>query len=104
MTTTCERLSPSGLSRTGFISTLGAVMAAAACTAWERPISPPSGVAYEFRDMFCALNGATSRPSCANMRQSAAASTDLPAWDEVPWTMMTPASPRLLVKEHSSGA
>ena len=41
--------------------------------------------------MFCALNGATRRPSWAKMRQSAVAITDLPAWEEVPCTMMTRA-------------
>src|SRR3990172_8874716 len=39
--------------------------------------------------MFCALKGATCRPSCTNIRQRAAARTDLPTWDIVPCTMMT---------------
>ena len=38
----------------------GSVRAACACTIWARPISSPVAVTPEFRDMFCALNGATS--------------------------------------------
>ena len=38
--------------------------------------------------MFCALNGATSIPSWANMRHKAAAITLLPTDDPVPWTMI----------------
>ena len=43
--TTWLRPPASGLSRMGFISTVGATPAAAAWTACERPISRPSGVA-----------------------------------------------------------
>ena len=59
MSTTWERESASGLSRMGFMSTWGGTPAAAACTAWARPISRPSGVAKELRAMFWALKGAT---------------------------------------------
>ncbi|MBF8299375.1 MAG: hypothetical protein HW397_424 [Dehalococcoidia bacterium] len=64
-------------------------MAAAACTAWALPISPPSMVAKEFNDMFWALNGATLSPRLAKIRQRAVVKTDLPALDMVPWTIST---------------
>ena len=35
---------------------------ARACSAWARPISPPSAVTAALFDMFCGLNGATRRP------------------------------------------
>jgi hypothetical protein len=60
---------------------------AAAWNAWDLPISPPSSATAEFKDMFCALNGATRRPVRANQRQSAVVITLLPAWDAVPWTI-----------------
>ncbi len=41
--------------------------------------------------MFCALNGATRRPRRAATRHSAAASTDLPACEAVPWNITTRA-------------
>ena len=37
--------------------------------------------------MFCALNGATRRPSCLKMRQSAATRVDFPTPLAVPWIM-----------------
>ena len=41
-----------------YVSVWHGMPAASACTACARPISNPSGVAYELSDMFCALNGA----------------------------------------------
>ena len=73
-TTTCERSSPSGFRRIGFMSTVGSTPAASAWAAWARPISRPSGVTAAFRDMFCALNGATRYPRRAKIRHSAAVS------------------------------
>ncbi len=49
-------------SRTGFICTLGGTLAALACTAWARPISPPSGVTAALFDIFCGFNGHTATP------------------------------------------
>ena len=59
ITTTWERLSASGFSRMGFMSTVGSMPAASAWTAWARPISSPSAVTAAFRAMFWALKGAT---------------------------------------------
>ena len=81
---TCERRSLVGLSSTGFMRTLGSMPAACACVTCARPISRPSRVAYEFSAMFCALNGATLKPSCFIMRSSAAHSTLLPTDEPVP--------------------
>ena len=39
---------------------VGSTPATCACIAVDRPISAPSGITKEFRDMFCALNDATS--------------------------------------------
>src|SRR5438874_2251293 len=55
-------MSVSGLSRTGFMCTLGATPAARACTACARPISPPPATTAALFDMFCGLNGRTARP------------------------------------------
>ena len=57
-TITCEPVSDEGLISTGFISAR-AVAARLGLQSLARPISRPSGVAAEFSDMFCALNGAT---------------------------------------------
>jgi hypothetical protein len=54
MTISCDRKFTSGFSSTGFMSAVGRTPAASACTVWDRPISAPSGVTLEFRDMFCA--------------------------------------------------
>ena len=43
----------------------------------------------EFSAMFCALNGATRKPSCLKMRHSAATSKLLPTDDIVPWIIRT---------------
>ena len=64
--------------------------AAAACIAWARPISAPSGATIELLDMFCALNGATRTPRRASQRQIPAVMTDLPASDVVPATSSEP--------------
>src|SRR5205823_875128 len=71
-------------SRTGFISTVGAIPAAAACAAWARLISPPATVTKALLDIFCALKGATRTPRRAKIRQSAAQSRLLPTEDPVP--------------------
>ena len=51
-----------GFSSTGFMCTLSGTRAARACSAWARPISPPSAVTAALFDMFCGLNGRTRRP------------------------------------------
>ena len=61
-TTTCEPISLWGFSSTGFMCTLGGTRAARACSAWARPISPPSAVTAALFDMFCGLNGRTLSP------------------------------------------
>ena len=72
----------------GFISTTGSRPAAIACIAWAIPISPPSRVTYEFRLMFCDLNGAWEIPRLRRLRQSAVTTVLFPTWDAVPRTMM----------------
>src|SRR5688572_7082616 len=84
---TCEPTSEVGLSKMGFMSTCGSTPADCACIAWARPISWPSRVANELSAIFWALNGATSKPSCLKIRHSAAAVSDLPAWEAVPRTI-----------------
>src|SRR5256885_1136795 len=69
------------------MSTCGATRAASACIACALPISWPSRVANELSAMFCALKGATSKPSCRMMRQSAPTVSDLPASEAVPNTI-----------------
>ena len=88
---TCMRPFPEGFSKMGFISAWGATPAARACTAWARPISAPSGVTQELLDMFWDLKGATFSPRRDRLRHRAAATVLLPAWDEVPSTMMARA-------------
>ena len=66
--------------------TLGATRAARACSAWARPISPPSAVTAALFDMFCGLNGRTVRPRrVKSARQARATSSDLPTSEPVPW-------------------
>ena len=55
-------VSLSGFSRTGFMSTCGAMRAARACSACARPISPLAVAAALF-DMFCGLNGRDLQPA-----------------------------------------
>ena len=64
--------------------TLGGTRAARACSAWARPISPPSAVTAALFDMFCGLNGRTARPRCAKARASPATISDLPTSEPVP--------------------
>src|SRR5690349_769076 len=84
----CAPVSVSGFSSTGFMCTLGGSLAALACTAWARPISPPSAATAALFDMFCGLNGATLRPRRTSARHSPATMTDLPTWLPVPWIMI----------------
>src|SRR5690349_25076295 len=77
-----------GFSSTGFMCTLGATPQARACSAWARPISPPSAVTAALLDMFCGLNGRTLLPFRAKARQRPATISDLPTSDPVPWNMM----------------
>ena len=74
------------------MSTWGGTPAASACTAWARPISPPSGVTKELRAMFCDLKGRTRSPSWRNRRQRAVVIRLLPTEEAVPCTMMAGAS------------
>src|SRR5512140_4020286 len=73
-----------GFRRTGFMSVWGGMPQAAACTAWARPISPPSGVTAELRAMFWDLKGATRTPRFLRIRQKPAVRTDFPTSDPVP--------------------
>ena len=84
---TCAPVSEDGFNSTGFMSVCGASPAAIACSAWARPISPPSEVTALFNAMFCGLNGTTRTPSRSSRRQSAATSVVLPASDVVPCTI-----------------
>ena len=90
-TTTCAPTSLWGFSSTGFMWTLSGTRAARACSAWARPISPPSAVTAALFDMFCGLNGRTRRPRRVKARASPATSNDLPTSDPVPWIMMARA-------------
>jgi len=69
------------------MSVCGATPAAIACSAWARPISPPSAVTALLSAMFCGLNGATRTPSRLSSRHSAATTVLLPASDVVPCTI-----------------
>ena len=84
--TTWLRVSPSGLSSSGFMRTSGAARAANAWKYWALPISPPA-TTRALLLMFCALNGATFSPWRAYQRHSAVASQLLPAPLLVPSTM-----------------
>src|SRR6476619_8605567 len=86
-TTICAPVSDCGLSSTGFMSTEGAALAARACKACARPISPPSAVTAALFDMFCGLNGRTARPRRTKARASPATIRDLPTSEPVPWNM-----------------
>src|SRR6266480_4670190 len=68
----------------GFISIVGSIPAASACTAWARLISPPLRVTQELRAMFWALNGAARQPSWAKMRQRPVTSVLLPTVEAAP--------------------
>src|SRR5690606_32562289 len=71
----------------GFMSTLGSMPAARACSHCATPISPPA-TTRALLDMFCALNGTTSTPSRLNHRHSAVTRRLLPASDVHPKTMI----------------
>ena len=64
--------------------TVAGVRAARACSAWARPISPPSAVTAALFDMFCGLNGRTLRPRSVKARASPATISDLPTSEPVP--------------------
>src|SRR5690348_14223225 len=72
--------------------TLGATRAARACSAWARPISPPSAVTAALLDMFCGLNGCTRNPRLANARARPATTSDLPTSEPVPCTISARAA------------
>src|ERR1700674_334675 len=82
--TTWHPVSVSGLSSTGFMSSVGASPHASACIACARPISPPPAHTAELFDMFCDLKGATRTPARAKARPSAATTTLLPTSAAVP--------------------
>lgn len=65
----------------------GSIPAAAACVAWERPISRLPGVTNALFDMFWALKGATAIPLRMKIRQMAVTMELLPTDDPVPWTI-----------------
>ena len=67
------------------MSTSGSTPQARACSACARPISPPSAVTAALLLMFCGLNGRTRSPRRAKARHSPATSSDLPAFEQVPW-------------------
>ena len=97
--TTCE--APGcGLSRIGFMSTVGATPAAVAWAYCARPISPPSAHTAALLDMFCALNGATLSPRLASSRHNPATSVDLPTDEAVPWTIKSGARPSARANPH----
>src|SRR5438067_2160343 len=73
------------------MSTVGSIPAAAAWTAVERAISPPSEVTAALRERFRALKGATRRLRRRRKRHSPATTTLLPTCEAVPWTMRTGA-------------
>src|SRR5512132_524295 len=91
-TTTCAPISDCGLSSTGFISVLGSTRQERACSAWARPISPPSAVTAALFDMFCGLNGRTARPRRVYTRASPAVISDLPTSEPVPCSISARAT------------
>ena len=76
-----------GFNNTGFMSLWGSRPQASACSAVERPISPPSTVTALFSAMFWGLNGATGTPWRASQRHRAATTVVLPASEVVPCTI-----------------
>ena len=76
-----------GLSNIGLKSISGSTLAAIACKACARPISPPSFVTALLSAIFCGLKGATFTPRLANTLQRAATKVLLPASDVVPCTI-----------------
>src|SRR5215813_6152934 len=84
-TTTCAPTSLCGFSRTGFMCTDGVTPQARACSAWARPISPPSTVTAALFDMFCGLKGSTRTPRRVAARARPATMSDLPTSEPAPW-------------------
>ncbi len=78
--------------------TLGAIRAASACTAWARPISPPSTVTAALFDMFCGLKGATFKPRRTSARANPATRVDLPAFEPVPWIIKAGVAPLIRIQ------
>src|ERR1700691_3828434 len=89
-TITCEWVSPSGLSNTGFMRTSGTARAASAWKYCALPISPPAATRALLL-MFCALKGATLKPRRAYQRASAVARKLFPAPLIVPQTITVAA-------------
>ena len=77
---------PEGFRSTGFMSVSGSRPADQAWNAWPMPISPPSLVAYEFRERFRPLKGTGSMPFLAKCLHSMAQNVVFPAPEEVPRT------------------
>src|SRR6202012_6100244 len=77
------------------MSTDGATRDARACSAWARPISPPSAVTAALFDMFCGLNGRTSSPRRVKARARPATMSDLPTSEPVPRNISPRAGMRL---------
>src|SRR4051812_49935003 len=90
MTSTWLWRSPGGLISPGFIAAWGSTPAAAACSAWARPISAPVAVTAELLAMFCALNGATRTPARASHLQMPAVTALFPASEAGPQTHNAP--------------
>src|SRR3984885_7960642 len=63
---------------------------ARACSAWARPISPPSAVTAALLDMFCGLNGRTLIPRLLSARHRPATINDFPTSEPVPWNISAP--------------
>src|ERR1700756_3377571 len=84
-TTTCAPMSLSGFRSTGFMSVCCSTPAAIACSAWARPISPPSTVTAALFDTFCGLKGSTRIPRRFAARASPATMSDLPTSEPAPW-------------------
>ena len=83
-TITWAPISVFGFNNTGFMSLQGSRPQACACSAWARPISPPSTVTAEFSAIFCGLNGTTDDPARTRTRHKPVARTLFPASDVVP--------------------
>ena len=83
-----------GFKSTGFMSVWGGMPQASACTAWARPISPPSGVTAELSAMFWDLKGATEMPRRFRMRQNPAQMIDFPTSEPVPQNIRARGSGR----------
>ena len=81
---TCEPISDSGFSNTGFISITGLTPHAIACMAWALPISPPSVVTEALFDIFCGLNGKTFKPLFVKALHRPATIIDLPTLEPAP--------------------